>query len=259
MAKLLTAGCGLNSFAGMSEPARIGHLSLGKVSRVVGTITSPQFKFAKSNTRYCDIAELRVDQMPGVKNWLKRGQRIESGGIPVIVTARLAGEGGAWKVDGQARLNLYADALKSLSAVDVELQSNIVGEVSKLARTAGKCCIVSFHDFKKTPRLSELKRVATTAQRYATVIKIVTMLETEEDMDTLWDLLACKWDKPLCVMGMGPLGRETRLLFPLAGSCLTYGYLDEPAAPGQLSSATLVKRLGRLFPKYAAASNLRRR
>jgi 3-dehydroquinate dehydratase len=29
----------------------------------------------------------------------------------------------------------------------------------------------------------------------------------------------------------------------MLGSCLTYGYLDKPTAPGQMSAAELVRRL----------------
>ncbi|HMP84159.1 MAG TPA: type I 3-dehydroquinate dehydratase, partial [Verrucomicrobiota bacterium] len=114
-----------------------------------------------------------------------------------------------------------------------------------LAKRQRKCCIVSFHDFKKTPSLAKLKRVASEAQRIGSVIKIVTMANTEADVETLRRLLACKWRKPICVMGMGPLGRVTRVEFPFLGSFLTYGYLDKPAAPGQLSAAQINKSLSR--------------
>lgn len=42
---------------------------------------------------------------------------------------------------------------------------------------------------------------------------------------------------------MGPQGEATRTLFPPLGSVLTYGYLDEAAAPGQPSAADLLDKL----------------
>ena len=48
---------------------------------------------------------------------------------------------------------------------------------------------------------------------------------------------------PLALMGMGVEGLETRLTLPPAGSKLTYGYLDKPAAPGQPSCKALAQRL----------------
>ena len=133
----------------------------------------------------------------------------------------------------------------------MELKSKIVKQVCAMAKRRRKCCIVSFHDFKKTPPLSKLKRIAQTAERLGSVVKIVTMLHNKADVDTLRRLLSCQWKKPVCVMGMGDMGKETRLLFPTLGSCLTYGYLDKPAAPGQLSAVKLVERLSKLIPGYA--------
>jgi hypothetical protein len=69
-------------------------------------------------------------------------------------------------------------------------------------------------------------------------------------VETLQGLLAEPLEKPLCIIGMGPLGTETRVAFSLVGSCLTYGYLDKPSAPGQMSAARLVERLRNLNPDY---------
>jgi len=204
------------------------------------------------------VVELRLDQMPGLKDWLNRGLTVESRGVPVIVTVRLKTEGGAWCGTDRARLALYDLALKHLSAVDVELESDIVKKVCALAKKRRKCCIVSFHDFAGTPPSHELKRVAARAQKLGSVIKITTMTKTQADVKTLRRLLACKWKKPICVMGMGALGRQTRTTFPKLGSCLTYGYLDRPAAPGQLSAARIVGRLHTLLPEYGRDFGARR-
>ena len=229
-------------------------LKPGKVPFVVGTVTSPRWKLPKGKKKLdCDVVELRLDQMPSLTDWLSRGEVIEAAGVPVIVTVRHASEGGAWTEADTARVPLYDLALRHLSAVDVELQSSIVKEVCALAKQRRKCCIVSFHDFKKTPPLSELKRVAARAQKLGSIIKVTTMTHTEADVETLRRFLACKWTKPICVMGMGPLGRATRVEFPKLGSCLTYGYLDEPAAPGQLSAAQIVKRLRAALPGHDKA------
>ena len=42
---------------------------------------------------------------------------------------------------------------------------------------------------------------------------------------------------------MGPLGPASRLSLARAGSCLTYGFVDESNAPGQVSSAELMQKL----------------
>lgn len=235
-------------------------LPVGKVPLVVGTVTSPRWKLpSRRQALACDVVELRLDQMPKLTDWLARGQAIEALDVPVIVTVRHKSEGGAWSATDKARVPLYDLALRHLSGVDVELQSSIVKEVCALAKKRRKCCIVSFHDFKKTPPLSQLKRVAARAQKLGSVIKITTMTRTEADVETLRRLLACKWKKPICVMGMGPLGGATRVEFPTLGSCLTYGYLDKPAAPGQLSAAQIVRWLRKAMPAYNKPSVSRQR
>jgi 3-dehydroquinate dehydratase-1 len=68
-------------------------------------------------------------------------------------------------------------------------------------------------------------------------------LNSAADEDTLRSLLGRKWKRPLCIIGMGTAWTHTRASFPLLGSCLTYGYLDKPAAPGQIAVADLTRRL----------------
>jgi 3-dehydroquinate dehydratase I len=239
---------------------KLGKLLLGRIPRVVGVVTSPDFDL-KANPRSfdCDVLEYRLDQLPDAGNWMERCMAVESCGLPVILTPRLKTEGGGWTKRDADRLPVYETAIKHLSAVDVELRSDIVKNVAAMATRWRKCCIVSYHDFKKTPPLSELMRVAARAQKLGTVIKITTMTHTTADVETLRRLLDCEWEKPICIMGMGALGKATRTDFPVLGSCLTYGYLDKPAAPGQLSAASLVARLRKLLPAYDGDFAARRR
>jgi len=60
----------------------------------------------------------------------------------------------------------------------------------------------------------------------------------------------------LCVIGMGRAWSETRIEFATLGSCLTYGYLDKPAAPGQISAAELVRRLRRALAARGAEKHV---
>ena len=38
----------------------------------------------------------------------------------------------------------------------------------------------------------------------------------------------------VCTIAMGDLGRHSRVIAPIYGSVMTYGYVDAPTAPGQL-------------------------
>ena len=74
------------------------------------------------------------------------------------------------------------------------------------------------------------------------------MAKREEDVEILRQLLKGRWKVPLCVMGMGEFGAQTRVSLAVAGSCLVYGYLDKPMAPGQMAAAELVRQLRTTLP-----------
>jgi 3-dehydroquinate dehydratase type I len=89
--------------------------------------------------------------------------------------------------------------------VDVEVNSAIADEVSAAAKRGKKVCILSFHDFHKTPPLAKLKTIVARAQKAGSVVKVSTMARNEQDIHTLLRLLLEEWAVPLCVIGMGAL------------------------------------------------------
>jgi 3-dehydroquinate dehydratase-1 len=212
---------------------------------VVGTITSAALlkTFTSQGKEFCDIAEIRLDQVGKDGDWLSHGREIEASGTPVILTTRVRSEGGQWPDDDKSRLYVIRETLQHLAAVDVEFKSNLMTQVCAEAKAQKKAVIVSFHDFEKTPAFAELRTIATNAAKHGTIVKISTMVKTNDDLAILQKLLGCEWDVPLCVIGMGAFGTKTRVTFPALGSCLTYGYLDAPSAPGQLSAEMLTEQL----------------
>ena len=225
---------------------RLGSLILGVVPRVVGTISQADTlaRLGAGMERVCDIVEIRLDLIgSNVAQWLEHAKAIEAQGFPVIVTIRLAHEGGQWTQPDEARLPLFEAALQHLSAADIELCSPSLEKVSALARRHQRALIVSYHDFAKTPSVDELRQVMRKAANSGTVIKIATLTQTEEDVATLRELFTETCSVPMCLLGMGLLGSRTRTEFPRLGSCLTYGYLDAPVAPGQVSARELMEQL----------------
>ncbi len=196
-----------------------------------------------------DLVEVRLDKTGEfVNDWLERCQVIEKQGKPVLLTVRLRSEGGEWPSDNQARWPGYMAALADLSAVDVELSSVICARVTKRAQELGKVCLVSHHDFARTPPLAELEAIVQRARQNGAVPKVATMIRSEADVKTLESLLARRGNQPLCVIGMGDDWKQTRVTFPKLGSCLTYGYLDQPTAPGQWSAVELIQKLRETKP-----------
>jgi 3-dehydroquinate dehydratase-1 len=206
---------------------------VGEVPRIVGTVSSTSIP--KTARAICDIVELRVDLIgDGLL-------RLETE-LPILLTVRSKTEGGQWGGSEQERLATYQQFMPHVAAVDIELNSSIAQEVCKMAREAGKASIVSFHDFSATPNLEALQAIVDQAQKFGSIVKIVTLANTERDVEILRTLLS-QHSSPLCVMGMGQHAAMTRVEFPKLGSCLTYGYLDKPLAPGQTSAAELFSQL----------------
>jgi 3-dehydroquinate dehydratase I len=235
-----------------------GDLIVGPTPAVVGTLTSSPELPNAGRDELCDIVEVRLDQMPEQADWLARSMEIEALGMPVILTVRHKSEGGNWDGPEARRQEMAELALKNLAAVDLELRSGIISTVAQRAKDLGKICIASYHDFERTPSLADLRDVVSRAQQIVFIVKISTMVRGEPDIQVLQELLAGNWSVPLCVIGMGALGTQTRVSFPTLGSCLTYGYVDKSAAPGQLPASELVRQLRSLDAKYNEAFAQRR-
>jgi len=231
-------------------PARklqFGPVPVGDIPRVVGTISSFEAlrRLASGARLPCDIAEIRLDLIgPEHDDWMELCRRIEAAGTPALLTLRTAEEGGKSTASLDERLEITRRALPHVSALDVEHQRAGAAEFAAEARRQAKPIVASYHDFQRTPAAGELLAVIDSAAAYADVVKISTFVNTAADIGVLRGLLVRRDKIPLCIIGMGPLGTITRTEFPRLGSCLTYGYLDAPAAPGQLSAEELLKTLG---------------
>jgi 3-dehydroquinate dehydratase len=70
-------------------------------------------------------------------------------------------------------------------------------------------------------------------------------------------LLKNNTSKSLCALAMGAMGPESRVLLPMAGSCLTYGYLDIANAPGQPSAEEIRAQLMQQHEEYRMFVELR--
>lgn len=186
-----------------------------------------------------DFLEIRLDCL--ASGGLAPSGMLAGLGLPLLITARHPAEGGAGGLGAVARRRLLLDALPRAAAVDVEWRSvaTLAGVLDEAARR-GVSRVISMHDFRRTPSLGVLRRkVRQASQAGADVVKIATTLRGPADLATLLQLLAMKARPPLALMGMGPLGRVSRLALAVAGSCLNYGYLDRPQVPGQWPAARL--------------------
>jgi 3-dehydroquinate dehydratase-1 len=132
--------------------------------------------------------------------------------------------------------------------IDIELRSVMdMRSLLPQARSRGVGVVGSFHDFQATPGdeiLSGAIEMAQTAGLDA--VKLATYLNGPDDLMRLMKLLSGHRRLPTSLMGMGPLGRLSRLALAKLGSLLNYGFLGDSNAPGQWPAARLKELLAEL-------------
>lgn len=191
-----------------------------------------------------DWLEIRLDALvPPAAAWARLRQR------PLVLTVRAAAEGGRRRYNVAARQRLFLEHLPHASFLDLEIASwHELRAVHGAARREGVGLIASFHDFDGTPSLRRLKALADRAvSAGAAVLKIATTTDDAGSLARLLEFLSSKQRLPVSAMGMGRLGRVSRLSLGAAGSALNYVSLGPPAATGQWPAALFQRRLAELL------------
>ena len=193
------------------------------------------------------FVEVRLDTLGADGPPLKAA--LESIRIPVLLTARHPVEGGGERLSLSERRALLQAFLLKASAVDVELRSVAsMSAILESARLRKIKRVISFHDFRGTPGLVRLRQIVQRSARAgADIVKIATHLRSANDLAVLL-LLQTAAKVPLATMGMGRLGKVSRLVLAAAGSRLNYGYLDKPQVSGQWPALELVERIEEVLP-----------
>lgn len=218
-----------------------------KVAAVItGGIKSPEIK--KAASLGADLLEIRVDTFASLDDGrllasfekLKKFSR-----LPILLTIRSEREGGKAELADRERARLFESLIPFADLVDIELGSGrILKTVVDSAKKNKKKVIVSHHDFKGTPGDKKLKKITSLARESgADIVKVASMVNSPGDLRRLGALLCS--EGPMIVIGMGPLGRASRVFFPMIGSLMTYGSTTKSTAPGQMSLRELRAELGR--------------
>ena len=187
-------------------------------------------------TGEADMIELRLDllgpgdPLPTIKAVRKATAK------PIIATARLRTEGGMFQGSERERIDLLIKAAYYADYVDVELLAD--QRDNAIARMM-KPVIVSYHDFQGMPDELQLTGIYEEMKKTkAAIAKIaVTPKSRHDNLRILQFLLDA--DTPLCMIAMGWMGRHLRVVAPLYGSALTYCFVTQNTAPGQMSLAEL--------------------
>jgi 3-dehydroquinate dehydratase / shikimate dehydrogenase len=185
--------------------------------------------------------ELRLD-------WLKNAEeldyflahlRVNRAKACILATLRRRQAGGKYKGDvtGQlSRLVAAAEAGCAWCDLEVESAERLDAGALRELRRAGAQVMISFHDFRGTPR--DLGRVTRRLERcHGDAIKIAAEARTIRDGARL--LAVAHSRRNVIAVPMGEAGLPGRVLALRAGSALAYAATGTATAPGQLSIAEM--------------------
>ena len=149
-------------------------------------------------------------------------------------------------IAGQARNDGIIDVSHvGARYVDVEIESGMefISTIREFATKHNCKLIASYHNFEKTPALSELKEIAERCHvAQADIVKIACMVNDEQDVLNIKSLYSA--DYPLIALGMGEKGVITRIKACEWGAPFTFAAASSDAvtAPGMVGYE-IVKRL----------------
>lgn len=213
---------------------------------VVATITrEPDLELlnADHQTALPEVLEFRLDNLSDHLDQVAETLDQLPGDVIRLVTVRCPSEYGANDLSDDRRLEIYETFSEYADLIDTEVNSLQQSSFNNFQPTNGKL-IASFHDFDGFPGAHKLTNVVKAAYDCgADIAKVAVIVNEFSELNTLVEIVetAVADGKAISAMGMGPLGKISRLVLAKAGSCLNYGYFQTENAPGQWSAKQLSK------------------
>jgi 3-dehydroquinate dehydratase I len=174
---------------------------------------------------------LKTDEIPKTLESIKKNLE------KIVCTLRPKSEGGKFEGSEKERiaiLKLIAEYNPFL--LDVEFNTIKKNkELEKYLKSSKTKLLISWHDFKKTPKFSELRSKMNQMSKFSHNVKIVTTAKSVDDSTRILQLYRNNGKNKLIAFAMGDNGRISRILCLYLGSPYTYASLGKPVAPGQIS------------------------
>lgn len=198
------------------------------------------------STGDADMIEVRLDLEAGDPIGALKEVRLATS-KQIIATNRMAAEGGKFEGSERERIEMLRRVSDYCDYVDIELRAPLRDEIMK---RVDKPFIVSYHDFDGMLGLDEMRSILEEMKKTRAAIAKIAMTPSslKDCLEILGFLMEA--DMPLCMIAMGEIGKHLRVVAPLYGSVLTYGYVTEPVAPGQMSISELRQALSLLDPAF---------
>ena len=146
--------------------------------------------------------------------------------------------------DDSERIQVLKECMNlGATYIDIEVDSSDsdLKIISSHAQKCGSRMIVSYHNFEQAPERNQLESMLHRCyNRGGEIAKIAVQVSYIQDLRNLLSLYDLPGKK--VVIGMGDLGRITRVMGPYLGAEFTFASLDKEGetAPGQLSMKQLI-------------------
>jgi len=195
--------------------------------------TKKTLKIALSKSDYAEVRFdfLKKEQIPKTLEMIKKDLS------RTVCTLRPKTEGGKFSGNEKERiaiLKLIAEYNPFLLDVEFNaLRKNT--DLAKYLKSTKTELLVSWHDFKKTPSSSELKKKMNQMSKFSSNVKIVCTAKSTDDSTRMLELYSKKGKNSLISFAMGDYGKISRILCLYLGSPYTYVSLGKAVAPGQFS------------------------
>ncbi len=240
------------SFDRASTAPRLGPVQLGPIPRIAAiaarSLAHSELEFLIESG--ATLLEIRADSFPGGPR-----QAIDFAHLVNASASRkhLGVIGTVRETEALARnrLSVFEELAPLCDCLDAEYEAEEREDIAAIARRAGCKLMLSTHDFEKTPETGELDRVISEGERLAAqLIKIAVFARSTDDLARLLEYTRARAAHPLATIAMSEAGLLSRIAAPFFGSLITYGFLDAPNAPGQLSAKQLHELLLLFHPEY---------
>ncbi len=206
--------------------------------------TVDDLEFLSSATDFgCDVLEYRLDDLSDHLEKVK--STIIQVPLPTLITVRCPNEGGQNNLPDAKRLDLYSEFLPLADLIDVEIEtlknSDAFQRLLSRAQDAGVLVVGSFHNFSSFAGLGKIEQVLKEGNELGVdIVKMAMVTDTLPQVFEMSEVIAKFGSRvSLSLMGMGKMGKISRLVLARSGSCLNYGYLQTENAPGQWKAQQL--------------------
>lgn len=177
-----------------------------------------------------DMAEIRLDltefDEAAIGKVFSRGKKLIATCRPSTFT------------EDERQKKLATAIASGATYVDIEFESTVEyrNRLIEIAHDHQCEVIISYHNFKETPELAVLESILYRCYEMgADIAKIATMVNFNRDNSKILSLY--KAPGRLVAIGMGDLGKISRIVAPFLGAEFTFASLNEneSTAPGQIS------------------------